>query len=555
MATTTTEKIVPTERELKSIELSNLETIELIRYAQESDAADRLLTIGQALKKYKKAVFWAMFLSTSLIMEGYDLVIITSFYGQTQFQNRFGVYDQASGHKLIPPSWQSGLSNSALVGQLAGLLVNAYAQDRFGCRPTMMFFMTWMAVTIFIPVFAPSLSVLAWGEAMCGISWGVFQTLSTTYASEVVPTVLRPYVTAYVCMCWGAGILLSSGVVRAVAGLDGDLGWRLPFVLQWVWPVPLFIGAYFAPESPWNAVRRNKFEQARKSLIRLHQDTSDKEREVDASLAYIRYTTELEKAETANASFFECFRGTNLRRTEINCVVWAAQILCGNAILGYSVVFLEAAGFSELQAFDVNISLSACYIIGGIICWFLFPHVGRVTIYMGGLTFMFVCLVVIGGLGWAHGKGAQMAIGILLVISTLCNMITIGPACYPIVAETPSGRLRYKTIVIGRFVYNLTGIFSNSVTPRMLSSLSWNWGAKAGLFYAGTNLLCNIWCWFRLPETKDRTFGEIDLLFDHHIPARKFKHTKVDQFAHQGDHEAKVDVEGKPMTEHLVNIV
>lgn len=51
-------------------------------------------------------------------------------------------------------------------------------------------------------------------------------------------------------------------------------------------------------------------------------------------------------------------------------VVWAAQILCGNAILGYSIVFLENAGFAAEQAFDLNISLSACYIVGGIICWF-----------------------------------------------------------------------------------------------------------------------------------------------------------------------------------------
>lgn len=134
------------------------------------------------------------------------------------------------------------------------------------------------------------------------------------------------------------------------------------------------------------------------------------------------------------------------------------------------MTFLEAAGFSEIQAFDVNISLSSCYIIGGLICWMLFPYLGRATIYMGGLTFMFFCLVTIGGLGWAHGKDSQLAIGILLVISTLCNMVTVGPACYPIVAETPSGRLRYKTIVIGRFVYNLTQIFSNSVTPRMISA-------------------------------------------------------------------------------------
>ena len=94
-------------------------------------------------------------------------------------------------------------------------------------------------------------------------------------------------------MCWGAGILLSSGVVRAVAGLDGNLGWKLPFALQLVWPLPLFIGAYFAPESPWNAVRRGKFGLAKKSLERLRRNTPDKEREIEATLAYIKYTTEL----------------------------------------------------------------------------------------------------------------------------------------------------------------------------------------------------------------------------------------------------------------------
>lgn len=118
-------------------------------------------------------------------------------------------------------------------------------------------------------------------------------------------------------MCWGAGILLSSGVVRAVAGIQSDMGWRLPFILQWIWPVPLIVAAYFAPESPWNAVRRNQIDLARKSLMQLYQDTPDKEQAVDSALAYIRHTTELETSETADASFLDCFRGTNLRRTEI----------------------------------------------------------------------------------------------------------------------------------------------------------------------------------------------------------------------------------------------
>jgi SP family general alpha glucoside:H+ symporter-like MFS transporter len=100
---------------------------------------------------------------------------INSFYGQSQFSDRFGTYDPEKKKKAITAAWQSGLSNSAVVGQLAGLAINLYTQDHLGCRPTMMIFMTWLTATIFIPVFAPSLPVLAFGEAMCGIAWGVFQ--------------------------------------------------------------------------------------------------------------------------------------------------------------------------------------------------------------------------------------------------------------------------------------------------------------------------------------------------------------------------------------------
>lgn len=58
---------------------------------------------------------------------------------------------------------------------MAGLVINAFAQDRFGSRITYIAAMIFMMAAIFIPVFAPSLSVLAFGEAMCGIPWGIFR--------------------------------------------------------------------------------------------------------------------------------------------------------------------------------------------------------------------------------------------------------------------------------------------------------------------------------------------------------------------------------------------
>lgn len=63
---------------------------QMLAAAQEADRVDHELTIRQALRKYKVAVFWAMLLSCALIMEGYDVVVIGSFYGQPQFIERFG---------------------------------------------------------------------------------------------------------------------------------------------------------------------------------------------------------------------------------------------------------------------------------------------------------------------------------------------------------------------------------------------------------------------------------------------------------------------------------
>lgn len=39
-----------------------------------------------------------------------------------------------------------------------------------------------------------------------------------------------------------------------------------------------------------------------------------------------------------------------------------------------------------------------------------------------------------------------------------------------------------------------------------------------------------IWAFFRLPETKDRTYEELDVLFARNVPARKFKSTDPDVF-------------------------
>jgi SP family general alpha glucoside:H+ symporter-like MFS transporter len=60
---------------------------------------------------------------------------------------------------------------------------------------------------------------------------------------------LQGYLTAWVSMCWGIGGFLASVILRATLTIEGNWAWRLAYMLQWVWPVPLFLVGWFAPES------------------------------------------------------------------------------------------------------------------------------------------------------------------------------------------------------------------------------------------------------------------------------------------------------------------
>lgn len=193
---------------------------------------------------------------------------------------------------------------------------------------------------VFIPIFAPNLAVLEVGEILCGIPWGVFQALTTAYASEVSPVVLRPYLTSYINICWVFGHLLGSGVLRALLSRTDKWGYKIPFAIQWVWPVGLILGISFAPDSPWYLLRKGRLEDAEHSLQRLSQNLTD--RDIKNTLAMMVRTDEAEKELQSGTSYLDCFRGVDLRRTEIVVMAYVIQYLSGNGLSGYSTVSTPA---------------------------------------------------------------------------------------------------------------------------------------------------------------------------------------------------------------------
>ena len=145
-----------------------------------------------------------------------------------------------------------------------------------------------------------------------------------------------------------------------------------------------------------------------------------------------------------------------------------------------------------------------------------------------------------------------------------------------------------KSLNIGRALYNVEGLVIGSLNPYMLSKsvpvllldrnpadintdpTAWNWAGKTAFFWAGFDVLCIIWIYFRLPDPTGMTFAEIDKVnitqnysisylgllltlrqrFELKISARNFRSVVVDEFESERKQlkEAKVvtveDVDG-----------
>ncbi|KNG85211.1 MFS alpha-glucoside transporter [Aspergillus nomiae NRRL 13137] len=501
--------------------------------AQAAIAKEHDMTLWEALRLYPKAVGWSLLFSCAIIMEGYDVVLIGSFLAFPAFNEKYGGL-MSDGNYGLEAKWQAGVNNAMACGQIIGLFLNGLVSERFGYRKTLMACLAATVGFVFILFFAPNIQTLVVGELFMGIPLGVYQTLVVTYASEVCPIALRAYLTTYVNLCWVLGQLLASGVLKGLANRTDQWAYRIPFALQWIWPIPIFIGVFLAPESPWWLVRKDRREDAVKAVKRLTSGSADFNAEETVSM--IVYTDALERRAETGTSYLDCFKKTDLRRTEIACCAWAAQSLCGAGLMGYSTVFYQRAGLAVSQSFTMSLVQYALGVVGTFISWTAMSYFGRRTLYVGGLFLLAIVLFVIGFVSIAPSTSAiSWATGSMLLVYTFIYDSTVGPVCFALVGEIPSSRLRTKTVVLARNVYNILNLVTGIIIPYMLNVDAWNWRGKSGFFWGALCVCCLTWSFFRLPEPKGRSYAELDLLFERRVKTREFATAKTGLEDLQGD--------------------
>jgi len=327
---------------------------------------------------------------------------------------------------------------------------------------------------------------------------------------------------------------MAAGVLAGFSNGTTQWAYRIPFGIQWAFPIPLIAVICFAPESPWWLIRKSRLEAARNSLKRL--SAAEAMHTIDDTIALIKHTMDIEEESEGGSSYLDCFKGVDLRRTEIACMVFAAQIGAGSPLGGTPAYFFTQAGLSSNYSFKFSVGGLGLASIGTIISWGLISRFGRRTLYVAGLG---ACtgLLLLTGILASVSDSVALSYGQagLIVVWLLVFYLTVGPVCYPIVSETSAMRLRNKSVCLARIAYYIAQVTGNVIEPYMINPTEAAWHGKTAYFWAGTCFLFFVWAFFRLPETRERSYEELDVLFESKVKARKFASAHVDPYAARGE--------------------
>ena len=127
--------------------------------------------------------------------------------------------------------------------------------------------------------------------------------------------------------------------------------------------------------SPWWLVRHGKLDQARAALLRLTSQKNNPDFNVEDTLAMIIHTNELEIQQTAGTGYLDCFKGVDLRRTELTVMTWVIQQTSGSPMIGWGTYFLIQAGLSDNNAYSLGVGQAGMGFVGTVTSWFLMVSV------------------------------------------------------------------------------------------------------------------------------------------------------------------------------------
>lgn len=374
---------------------------------------------------------------------------------------------------------------------------------------------------VFLQLFAPNLAAFVIGRFWNGVLIGIANATAPLYLSEVVPPSMRGRAVATTNILALVAGVAATLVVYASHSIDGKLSYMIPLAVQGALPVILIPLSIALPESPQWLVSKERMEEARRNLRKL-RGFSDKQ--VDEELRIMKLCEDNERALSENVRFWEIFNRQNLKRT-----LTAGSFYSLNQISGiilsttYATVFLTELGVGS--EFALTVIASCCTLAGTIAAPFVLDRTGRRPTALTGMSILLVIDVIAGVLAFYSNANRKAALGIA-ALSFIFNFFWAA-SFYSISnlmpAEIATPKLRNHTMAYTIAWCQTTAVITTFAVPQLTAADAANLGAKTYLVFAGCMVCIIIFTFFFMPETRGRTFAEIDEMYDAKIPMWRWR--------------------------------
>lgn len=420
------------------------------------------------------------------------------------------------------------------LGGLAALVPAGYTSDAFGRKIC-------LAIGTLVMIIASIVQALTSGPRAflatklilgAGIAFVLIPAPALT--SEVAHPRTRGIVSACFQTAFYWGAIVSAAATLGGLYISSSWAWRMPIMLQILFPVLQIVGLCLIPESPRFLIAKGRKRQAFDILVKFHANGDPEDALVAFEFEEICETIERE-ADSANGSSWKMFFATRGNRHRLLiCILVGIMIQwSGNGIISYYLapILLSIGVRNPTEQALINLGLQIWNAILALVGANAIERYGRRPIWLISATGMLVCFSILTALSAVYAElgnkvAGQAVIGFLFlffgfydigfvwlfpslpIIHSLTFMQTPLSFAYPI--EILPYKLRTRGLSVTLTTVFAAGFFNQYINPIALDKLAW----RFYFVYIGCLCVFIVLIWFLFPETAGRTLEEIAEVFD-----------------------------------------
>lgn len=448
---------------------------------------------------------------------GLENSLMSPLAAMPEFVKKYqGINPQTGDYTFTAPH-QSMIFSIPLIGTIFGALFSPWIQNRLGRKWSLCAAYMFSLPSTQLQLWAPNLPAFIIGRVMNGFAYGCALSIGPLYLADVVPVKIR------------GGAVASSNLLTILANLlaaiccwatnqsyDDARKYKVPLAVQAGLPFILLIPTPFLPESPVWCVQKGRIAEARAALRRVRPVSNA---EIESELQDIVRAEQERKNLVKDTKFTDIFSRKHLPRTMVAGSFFSLNQVSGIILsTTYATVFLTQLNLGD--PFILTVYAYVTQVVGAALAIMLLEKVGRRALALPGFVILTAIDFIAGGLAFNldNPSNAKAISGLAMTFNffwTLCfySISLLMPS------ELPTQRLRTYTMSYAIGWGQATAVVTTLALPQITARDAGNLSAKAYLIFAGCMLVVTILAFFLLPETRGRTFYEIDQLYENKVPA------------------------------------